>query len=417
MASIQWLRPFSRAAMVQQCGPEGELYVRLASLGCSLWLASWAAARLRRGGAPFAYRLGLFGAVGMGGLASLAWLRSPSTWQGWLLYLGVDAWSASWVALAWHQLGTGARHRGPALARAGLGGLLGGLLGGAAAASWAPKLSLPVGLSLVAVFSPWMGWLLASVAPLRSTASDGHGAARPMPPCDEPRIAGAGAWRGLVAVSVASEVLAQLLDYRAVSLAAAHLGTEEAVRAFFGWTAMGASALGVLAQLAWSRWAGGRRRAVLGLLVVPLGVSLLLFAASAWGASLLWAAGLVVWDRGLGHSVHQSAREQLIGQLAREPGSARFWASAVAPRLGRCLGVAFVLALPALGATSLLLSMGVAACSAAAAVWVGRRLVAASGAEAASRSERIPAGVRGWLVDSLRLPEPERVTPPVARGR
>ncbi len=399
VASIQWLRPFSRAAVVHAHGAEGELFARLVSLLSSLLLAGWAAGRMRAGGARFARGLGRSGAAAMGLLALLAAGGLDPGPLGGLLYLVADGWSALWVALAWHQFGVGSSHRGPQMARAGIGGLLGGLFGGVVASAWAPGLPLWGGLVPVAIVSPWLGRALADLA--SETPKDGGSQQAHFAAPAGGTVPGRGALGALLLAVASAEALAQLLDYRAVRLATAHLGEEGAVRAFFGGIAAGASVLGLLAQLFWTRWAGGRRRAVLGLLSVPLGVLVLLGAASFVASALPLAALLVVFDRGLGHSIHQSAREQLLGRLPGDPGAVRPWGSSVVPRFGRVAGVGLALAASAFGPSALSWSSAATALlSAVASLWLGWRLVACStGSNAGQRLE-------GWLLDSLRLSEP-----------
>ncbi len=404
VATAQWLRPCSRGLLLHADGARGELSVRLASLLLSAALAAWLGGWLgrERAGAR-ALGLGRTSAVTMAVLAALAGLAPQASVTRWAVYLGVDGWGALWVALCWERLGAHSAHRGPQMARAGLWALRGGLLGALAAAglavtlpSWA-VLAAAVPVSLLV--ARWLGGAVAvdAQAPVDAGRS---AASQPPAPAAASGLAAGGAL--LLVVVAGGEVLAQLVDYRVAQLATERYGGLGALRRFLGLIGALSAAFGLLAQGAWLRFAGGRRRAAAGLLFVPLAVLLVLGASGLLGTSALLSAALLqVLERGLGHSVHQSAREQLLGGLVGDSGAWRPWVSSVAPRLGRLLGVLGSMALAAVAPGLAPLAIGASAAGlAVVTAWLGLRLQRAFH----DPGRTAPGGsLAGLLMDSLPL--------------
>ena len=405
VAAVQWLRPAARGLFLHADGARGELSARLASLLLSAVLAGWLGRRLGRDRTgTLAHRLGRVSAAALVALAALAALAPHALATRWAVYLGADGWSAVWVALCWERLGTHSAHRGPQMARFGLGGLLGGLLGALAAAALAATLPTWAVLVAAAPVGPlvarWLGGVSLDPAAAVLGAASPERSGRHAPVGAEDLALGGTLLLGVVA---GGELLAQLVDFRVAQLATARYGAVGELRRFLALLGALSAALGLLAQGAWLRAAGGRRRAVVGLLAVPLGVLLVLLAGGLLGASALLSAALLqVLERGLGHSVHQSAREQLLGGLVRDSGAWRPWVSSVAPRLGRLLGVLGSMALATFAPGRAALAVGFAAAGLAGVTTaLGLRL---------ERALRVPgrpvAGRRllaGLLMDSLPL--------------
>jgi len=404
VATVQWLRPCARGLLLHADGARGELSARLASLLLSAALATWLGGWLGRDRAGArALGLGRASAAVLASLAALAVLAPRALVTRWAVYLGVDGWGALWVALCWERLGAHSAHRGPQMARAGLWGLLGGLLGALAAAGLAATLPSWAVLAAAAPVGPlvarWLGGLDAVDA---RAPVDADRSAASQPP-DSAAAAGLAAGGVLLLVVVAGgEVLAQLVDYRVAWLATERYGGLGALRRFLALLGALSAALGLLAQGAWLRFAGGRRRAAAGLLFVPLAVLLVLGVSGLLGVSALLSAALLqVLERGLGHSVHQSAREQLLGGLVGDSGAWRPWVSSVAPRLGRLLGVLGSLALAAFAPGLTPVAIGVSAAGlAGVTASLGLRLQRAL----SGPGRAMPGGpLAGLLMDSLPL--------------